>query len=286
MILDDTQVTTEEVKNWNGLHLLHFQGSSCSQKVRTLLREKQLDYVSHPVNLMRHEHATPWYLGINPRGVVPVLVHDGVVHVESNDIMAYLDALPSDVAPFFPQDEAERARVQASLDLEDSLHMALREITMGFMVPKRFAQKPDDVLQKYEREGAEDPSRAKEIAWWRAFADQGVTEPQARAAVLAYRQAFDTLDAQLNGQDWLMGERVSVMEITWFISMNRLVMAGYPLDIHPNLSKLYRRLAVRPAFAEETRSPALLQYVVLPIYQAIRALNGTRLTNVAAAELR
>ncbi|MEM7437292.1 MAG: glutathione S-transferase N-terminal domain-containing protein, partial [Myxococcota bacterium] len=102
MQLPDQQVTTDEVKSWKGLHLLHFQGSSCSQKVRTFLGAKGLEYVSHHVNILRDENATPWFVGINPRGVVPVLVHDGVVHIESNDIMAYLDTLPSSVPSFFP----------------------------------------------------------------------------------------------------------------------------------------------------------------------------------------
>lgn len=65
---------------------------------------------------MKHEHASPWYLGINPRGVVPV--RDGVVHVESNDILAYLDALPSDADSIFPQAPQERAIVDATLMLE------------------------------------------------------------------------------------------------------------------------------------------------------------------------
>jgi len=101
MILPDDAVTTEEVTGWKGLHLLHFQRSSCSQKVRVLLREKGLTWHSHPVDLAAQKHVSPWYLGINPRGVVPVLVHDGVVHVESNDMMEYLDALPSDAEPSF-----------------------------------------------------------------------------------------------------------------------------------------------------------------------------------------
>ena len=85
------QITTEEVKSWQGLHLLHFQSSTCSQKVRILLREKGLEWTSHPIDLPRNEHVSEWFLGINSRGVVPVLVHDGEVHVESNDILAYLD---------------------------------------------------------------------------------------------------------------------------------------------------------------------------------------------------
>ena len=96
MRLADTQVTTAEVRRWRGVHLLHFQASSCSQKVRILLAEKGIAWTSHPVNLARHEKTRPWFLGINPRGVVPVLVHDGAVHVESNDLLEYIDQhLPS-----------------------------------------------------------------------------------------------------------------------------------------------------------------------------------------------
>ena len=91
MILPDDQVTTDEVKSWKGLHLLHFQSSSCSQKVRVLLREKGLEWTSHHVNLPAHEHATDWYQSINPDGVVPTLVHDGQVIIESNDIIQYLE---------------------------------------------------------------------------------------------------------------------------------------------------------------------------------------------------
>lgn len=282
MILDDSQITTREVLDWKGLHLLHFSGSSCSQKVRILLREKGLDYVSHPVDLARHKHVTPWYLGINPRGVVPVLVHDGVVHVESNDILAYLDALPSEVPAFFPKTPDERANVDASLELENDLHFALREITMGFIFPKRLAQKPQDVLAKYERDGADDPAREKELAWWQAYADHGVTRAQGHAAVAAFKAAFDDLETRLQTSDWLNGSHLAVLELVWFISMNRVVMGGYPLQVHPRLNELYLRLLQRPAFAEESKTPALLSKLIIPLNRLSQAVRGRRLTDVAA----
>jgi ganglioside-induced differentiation-associated protein 1 len=286
MILDDDQITTTEVKTWKGLHLLHFSGSSCSQKVRILLREKGLEYVSHPINLARHEHVSPWYLGINPRGVVPVLVHDGVVHIESNDILSYLDGLPSEAAPFFPQSEEERAIVDASLRLEDQLHFALREVTMGFIFPKRLAQKPQDVLEKYRRDGADDPARLKEISWWQDYADQGVTADQARAAVQSFRTAFDGLERQLADNEWLIGTRISVLELAWFISMNRVAMGGYPLQIHPRLYALYKRLLARPSFAQESRTPALLSKLVIPLNQLGQLMRGRRLVDIAGDVLR
>jgi glutathione S-transferase len=149
MQLHDAQVTTEEVKGWKGLHLLHFQASSCSQKVRILLREKGIQWESHPVDLARQHNTRPWFLGINPRGVVPVLVHDGAVHIESNDILEYLDEkIESDAKPYLPQGEEERRIAHESLALEDSLHMDLRTNTIGFLVPQAAAKNSPQTLEQ------------------------------------------------------------------------------------------------------------------------------------------
>ena len=89
LIKDD--IRTKEVLEWRGINLLHFSGSSCSQKTRIFLNLKGIDWISHPVNLAAGENYSDWFLGINPRGLVPVLVDDGDVHIESNDIIQYLE---------------------------------------------------------------------------------------------------------------------------------------------------------------------------------------------------
>lgn len=281
MQLDPSQVRTAEVKTWRGLHLLHFAGSSCSQKVRILLREKRLDWVSHPINLARDAHVTPWFLGINPRGLVPVLVHDGQVHVESNDILAYLDALPSAVPPLFPQTARERAAAQASLDLEDGLHHDLRNLTMGFIYPRFMTRKSARTLERYAQEGATDAKRELEVRWWTDFARQGIPAAAARASAAAYRAAFEQLEPTLHAQDWLIGDRLSVLDITWFISAHRLVRSGYPLQRHPALMRWYRRLLERPGFAEETRA-SLAERVVARLYRHYRQATRSTLQHVAA----
>jgi glutathione S-transferase len=43
------------------------------------------------MNLAAGETYSEWFLGLNPRGLAPVLILDGAVHIESNDIMALLD---------------------------------------------------------------------------------------------------------------------------------------------------------------------------------------------------
>src|SRR6516164_9252877 len=43
----------------------------------------KIPWQSHPIDLPSNENMQSWFLGINPRGLVPVLVHDGVDHILS-----------------------------------------------------------------------------------------------------------------------------------------------------------------------------------------------------------
>ena len=102
----DRDIRTREVLGWKGVHILHFLMSSCSQKIRIFLNLKGIKWESHPVDLAHNQNLSEWFLGINPRGLVPVLVHDGAVHIESNDILTYLDG-------DFPQTEADSDGIRA-----------------------------------------------------------------------------------------------------------------------------------------------------------------------------
>jgi glutathione S-transferase len=53
--------------------------------------EKKQPWVSQHFDLPKKEHINPDYFGINPNDVVPTLIHDGVVIIESDDIINYID---------------------------------------------------------------------------------------------------------------------------------------------------------------------------------------------------
>ena len=72
------------------LELYHNNISVCAQKVRVVLAEKGLPWTNHHLSLARGEQLTAEFKKMNPRGVVPVLVHDGNTIVESSVICAYL----------------------------------------------------------------------------------------------------------------------------------------------------------------------------------------------------
>jgi glutathione S-transferase len=257
--LVDSDIRTREVLTWRGVHVLHYMGSSCSQKLRVFLNLKGIPWESHLVDLRANENFRPWFLGINPRGLVPVLVHDGAVHIESNDIIQHLEkAFPTPkLIPAGHENE-----VAALLKHEDDLHLDLRTLSFRFVFAPPGPPKPAEALNSYAVNGSgtvqglPDREKATQIAFWERTTREGFTDQAARASAHKFRAEFDALDKRLAAQPYLMGEALSVLDIAWFIYANRLALAGYPFArLHPNVLGWFEKLATRPEFAKEVAMP-------------------------------
>ena len=73
------------------LELYHHGSSVCAAKVRLVLAEKGLEWQGHYIDILKGEQFDPNYMKLNPKAVVPTLVHDGRVLSESTVICEYLD---------------------------------------------------------------------------------------------------------------------------------------------------------------------------------------------------
>jgi glutathione S-transferase len=257
--LIDSDIKTREVRDWKGVHILHYSGSSCSQKLRIFLNLKGIAWQSHPIDLHANENFRPWFLGINPRGLVPVLVHDGKVHIESNDIIEYLErAFPTPkLIPAGHENE-----VAALLKHEDDLHLDLRTLSFRFVFAPPGPPKPADALQSYAEhgtgtvQGVKDRDKQIQIEFWQRAAREGFTDERARASAQKFRAEFEVLDRTLAQKPYLMGAELSVLDIAWFIYAYRLSLAGYPLErLHPRVHAWFEKLAARPEFAKEVAMP-------------------------------
>ncbi|HUI13064.1 MAG TPA: glutathione S-transferase family protein [Xanthobacteraceae bacterium] len=253
--LADGDIKTREVLGWKGLHVLHFAGSSCSQKLRIFLNLKGIPWQSHPIDLPGNENFRPWFLGINPRGLVPVLVDDGAVHIESNDIVQYLEKK-------FPTPKLIPAghenEVAALLKHEDDLHLDLRTLSFRFVFAPPGPPKPAAALESYKAngtgtvQGLKDREKDIQIEFWQRAAKEGFTDGQARASAQKFRAEFDALDRTLANHPYLMGRDLSVLDIAWFIYEHRLSLAGYPFArLHPHVHAWAEKLRARPEFAKE-----------------------------------
>jgi glutathione S-transferase len=257
--LIERDIKTREVLGWKGAHVLHYSGSSCSQKLRIFLNLKGIPWQSHPVDLHANENFTPWFLGINPRGLVPVLVHDGAVHIESNDIITYLERT-------FPTPRLIPAGYEGEttslLKHEDDLHLDLRTLSFRSVFDPPGPPKSAEALNSYAAngsgtvQGSQDPEKETQIAFWQRAAKEGFTDQAARASAQRFRAAFDALDKRLAQHPYLLGETLSVLDIAWFIYANRLALAGYPIArLHPRVGAWFAKLAARPEFAKEVAMP-------------------------------
>jgi glutathione S-transferase len=274
----DSDIETREVLGWKGIHVLHFMGSSCSQKLRIFLNLKGIPWQSHPVDLHGNENFSPWFLGINPRGLVPVLVHDGAVHIESNDIIQYLEKT-------FPEPklipEGHENEVAALLKHEDDLHLDLRTLSFRFVFAPPGPPKPAESLKRYAANGSgtvrgeKDRDKEIQIEFWERAAREGFPDDKARASAQKFRAEFAALDQRLAQHPYLMGDAVSVLDIAWFIYANRLLLAGYPLArLHPRLGAWAEKLSSRPEFAREIAMPA----------EALARIEATRRTQTQAGK--
>ena len=262
----DQDIQTREVLDWNGVHLFHFMGSSCSQKVRVFLNFKDIQWKSHQIDLGKTAHFTPWYLGINPRGLVPTLVWDGAVHIESNDIIQLLDQkfLKNKLIPV-----GSEGKISQLLHHEDDLHLDLRTLTFRFTQPRGKVPRSKKDLQIYREtgsgtiQGKADPNKNREIKFWETAAENGITDAAVQKSAQRFRAALNELNQKLIETPYLMGDEFSVLDIAWIIYVNRLVRCGYPLErLHPAVNSWFWPLREIPEVASEIGVPTDVQKAV------------------------
>ena len=253
--LHDVDIRTREVLQWKGVHLFHYQGSSCSQKTRIFLRLKNIPWESHYIDLREKEQWQPWYLGINPRGLVPALVLDGEVHIESNDIIALLDRR-------FPENrlipEGMEDQIEQLLQQEDDLHLDIRTLNFRFTQPRGIVPRTAEDIRSLREggsgtvQGARDPERDHQATFWENVLENGLTDEAVRGALDRFRAALDELEERLQEHPYLLGDDLTILDIAWFIYVMKLLWCGYPLErLHPRVAAWYAPLLARPEFARE-----------------------------------
>jgi glutathione S-transferase len=143
--------------------LFHTINSVCAQKVRIQLAEKQLDWNSNLMTL-EGDQFTPEYLKLNPNGVVPTLLHDGIPVVESTVILFYLeDCFPR--VCLMPREPHEKAAVRMYTKLIDEyVHNACTIVMFATAMRGRFqavdaadrekylSRAPDQKRAEYKRD--------------------------------------------------------------------------------------------------------------------------------------
>jgi glutathione S-transferase len=226
------------------LELYHSDMSTCSQKVRLVLYEKELTPVEHRLNLYAGDATRADYLKLNPNGVVPTLVDRGQAIIESSAICEYLDdAYPQ--PSLRPADALPRARMRAwTLRGDQGLHracgvlsfaIALRDRMLALAheeMERRIARKPDPAVREYQRQVIE----------------RGVEATQVPAALRVCDRVLADASRQLDDTPWLVGEEISLADtalLPYVCRLEDLSMAWMWRDRYPSIAGWLARCKAR-----------------------------------------
>lgn len=233
------------------LTLYHGLASTCSKKVRMCLEEKGLEWESRLLNLQKFEQHDPAYLALNPKGVVPTLVHDGEPICESTYIINYLDETFPEPS-LTPTDAAGRERMKEWEKWSDDVGYAAVYVPTWNKLSKPVAEKLseaelDTVLERVPTE--ERRSR------WEQVAKGGFSDAELNDAYDQMRQTFERLEASLGHGQYLAGDALTLADIAMVPFVERMTdlksdIIGadrFPLT-HAWLARLAERPSWKPTF--------------------------------------
>jgi glutathione S-transferase len=193
------------------LTLYTFHNSICTQKVFITLAEKELDYEEKLVNLFAAEQFDPEYLKLNPKGVVPTLIHEGRAIPESSLICEYIDETWPDNG-LVPDDPYLKTRMrQFSKLVDEAIFEATRELSFSAMFRERMKNMPDEQRETRFRNVGDPSKRDRFMSTY----ELGVDSPYVFQAIGNWEKALKAMETELktSGGPWLLGEMFTLADI-------------------------------------------------------------------------
>ena len=234
------------------LTLYTFHNSICTQKVFITLAEKGMECEEETVNLFAAEQYSPAYLKINPKGVVPTLVHEGRTIPESSLICEYIDETWPDSGPggkLIPYGPFLKSRMRLFSKLVDeTIFESTRELSFSAMFREKMKKMPEEQRRKRFANVGDPSKRARLISTY----EQGIESPYVFQAIGNWEKAFSAIDASIAefGGPWLLGTRFTLADINMIPYLWRieyLDLIDIWLDDHDAAAAWWERAKTRPS---------------------------------------
>jgi glutathione S-transferase len=227
------------------LELYNAPVSTCSQRVRMALAEKNLEWTDRRVSLRDGAQLKPEYLAINPNGLVPTLVHDGKVIGDSSVILEYLeDVFPAH--PLRPADPFALARMRMWRQYIDEVP------TPATRVPS-FHASFGNALRRMTPEvrnaaAAQRPLRKHMLL---KIGPDGFSPRDLGEAMEQIEQSIERMEVSLQGNAWLCGDMFTIADISMLPTLVRMEDLGlkHLWESRPRVTDWYQRVRARPSFA-------------------------------------
>jgi len=187
------------------------QSGNC-YKVKLLLTLLHIDHHWSEVDILAGDTQTAAFRQLNPAAKIPVLSIDDQVHLsESNAILNYL----SEGTAYLPVDRLDRSLVLQWQFFEQYSHEPYIAVARFI---NRYLGLPEDRREEYEQK------------------QQGG------------HQALAVMENQLDGRDWLVGQSVSIADISLFAYSHVAEEGGFDLSGYPAICGWIERVRQLPDF--------------------------------------
>jgi glutathione S-transferase len=194
------------------LELYHAEPMANSMKVILCLKEKQLAFTSHYINLLLFEQHKPEFLALNPNGQVPVLVHNGIALDQSTTINEYLEDAFPDIA-LRPADPMQTAVMRNWNKFIDEYFFA--PVSMWgwhYMVRQVASAIPAGQFDKLLERIPLKEQRQK----WKTVAAESFSQSDLDEARQKVELSLGKLEDMLEKGPWLMGEMYTLADVNTY----------------------------------------------------------------------
>ena len=205
------------------LILYHSVESTCSQKVRFVMSEKKLHWQQKNINLRKGEQFDPEYLKLNPKAVVPTLIHDERVIRESTVVIEYLDDVFPE-PPLKPEQPYQRALMRLLLKaFDEEVHPCVGILSYAIVLRHQMnSLKSPEQMQEHFKQIVDPMRRQRQ----QSTHYEGLEAAAASQAVVTLAKVINLL-AELKGNNsWLCGNDFSLADATAAPYMVRMKNIG------------------------------------------------------------
>jgi glutathione S-transferase len=214
--------------------------------VRILLAERGTSYVSHLLDLRAGDQQKPEYLKLNPNAVVPTIVHDGNVVIESNIILEYLaEMLPGTALTTASPLGRTRMRYWTK-QLDEGLHQLTSVISFAIGFRYQLLAKPREEALTVLRKIPDPFRRERQIDIY----ENGVESSHFAPAIRRFDKMLADMEKDLSANRWLAGADYSLADIAYTPYVNRLdqLQLAHMWDKRPKVAAWFDTVCARPSF--------------------------------------
>lgn len=204
-------------KNNTPIKLYRNPLSGHCHRVELMMAFLGLPYETIDLDMANGAHKSPEYLKINPFGLVPAIDDNGTILSDSNAILIYLVQKYGPNTDWLPASAVEAAKVQQWLSVSAG------ELAAG-------------------------PGAARLVHVFGAALDYTLAKAKAN-------KLFDIMEPMLGARDFLVGNTITVADVSGYSYIAHAPEGGVSLEPYPNIRKWLMRIENHPGFVGMKQSP-------------------------------